>query len=213
MSQIVSDKIVRHMTHIRNLPMILEQGGIWCDRQAVERGLTQQSIGHSHIKKRREKKLVKVGPGGFLCDYVPFYFAHHSPMLSVIFYGGVGGYSGGQDDVIYLVTKTSVVQQSGLPFVFTDGHAAVEISRQFTDLNDLKEIDWAMVGANFWTNTDDDGDRARRKQAEFLVHDFLPWTLIRGIAVKTQAMADQVLALLEGQPHSPEVRVMSAWYY
>lgn len=205
--------IIRHMTHIRNLSVILEQGGLWCDRQAVERGLTQQDIGHSHIKQRRARRPVKVGMGGFLCDYVPFYFAHHTPMLYAVHAGGVQGYSGGQGEVIYLVTKTNVVQQSGLPFVFTDGHAAVEISRQFNDLSDLQKLDWEMIRANFWKNTDDDGDRERRKQAEFLVHDFLPWTLIRGIAVRTQPVANQVATLLQGQSHSPPIQLMPAWYY
>ena len=205
--------IIRHMTHIRNLSGILEQGGLWCDRQAQVQGLIQQGIGHDHIKKRREKKSVKAGPGGSLCDYVPLYFAHHTPMLYAIHRGGVAGYEGGQDEVIYLVTRPNVVQQAERSFVFTDGHAAVEISRQFTDLAYLQEIDWELIRAIYWTNTDDDVDRVRRKQAEFLVHDFLPWPLIRGIAVRTETMADQVAALLYGQQHTPPIQVMPTWYY
>lgn len=204
---------IRHMTHIHNLLLILQQDGIWCDRQAGERGLTQQDIGHVKLKTSRSRKPVKVGPGGFLCDYVPFYFAYRTPMLSAIHNRTVAGYSGGQEEVIYLVTKTDDIQQAGLPFVFTNGHAAVEISRQFTELDDLTEIDWEMIREKYWTDTDDDNDRKRRKQAEFLVHEFLPWPLIRGIAVQTQPMADQVSVLLQGQAHPPPVRVMPAWYF
>lgn len=206
-------KAIRHMTHIRNLPVILEQGGLWCDRQAEERGLTQQGIGHVKLKTSRKRRPVKVGSGGFLCDYVPFYFATRTPMLSAIHHQKVDGYSGGQEEVVYLATTTSVIQQAGLPFVFTNGHAAVAITRQFTDMADLSKIDWDMIREKYWKNTDDDTDRERRKQAEFLVHDFLPWPLIRGIAVKTQAMAEQVAAVLEGQPHTPPIQVMPAWYY
>ncbi|MEO7715532.1 MAG: DUF4433 domain-containing protein [Capsulimonas sp.] len=206
-------KIIRHMTSVQNLPGILQQGGLWCDRQADTQGLTKQGIGHEHIKKRREKKEIRVGPGGFLSDYVPFYFAHHTPMLSAINYGNVQGYAGGQAEVIYLVTQTDVIQSSGLDFVFTDGHAAVSITRQFIDLVDLDKIDWEMVRANYWKNTEEDGDRERRKQAEFLVHRFLPWSLIRGIAVKTFPMYKQVTTLLQGQTHLPPVRVKPDWYY
>lgn len=205
--------VIRHMTHIRNLPVILEQGGLWCDRQAQTRGLTRQGIGHDHIKKRREKRPVKVSPGGFLCDYVPFYFAHHSPMLYVIHRNGVQGYSGGQAEVIYLITRPNVVQENQIPFVFTNGSAVVEISQQFTELSDLARLDWEVIRADRWKNTDEDWDRERRKQAEFLVHDFLPWTLIQGVAVKTQPLANQVAALLQGQIYAPPVRVMPAWYY
>lgn len=205
--------IIRHMTHITNLPAILEQDGLWCDQQARERGLTQQTIGHDHIKRRRARRPVRVNPGGFLCDYVPLYFAHHTPMLYAIHRNGVQDYGGGQAEVIYLVARTSAIRRSGIPFVFTDGSAVAEISHQFTDLSDLLQLDWEVIKANYWKNTDDDGDRERRKQAEFLVHNFLPWTLVQGIAVKTPSMADRVLALLQGQTHSPPVRVMPDWYY
>ena len=204
---------VRHMTHIRNLPRILEQGGLWSDSQASQRKVTQQGIGHRNIKRRRTSKIITVGQGGYLCDYVPFYFCHHSPMLYAIHTGGVEGYNGGQKEVVYLITSVNTVRKAGLPFVFTDGHAAMAISRQYTDPADLTRLDWPVIDANFWKNTEDDGDRERRKQAEFLVHDFLPWPLIRGIAVQTQPMADQVLALLAGQTYIPPVQVKPAWYY
>ena len=134
-------------------------------------------------------------------------------MLYAIHTGGVEGYNGGQTEVVYLITSVNTVRRAGLPFVFTDGHAAMAISRQYTDPADLTRLDWPVIDANFWKNTEDDGDRERRKQAEFLVHDFLPWPLIRGIAVQTQPMADQVLALLAGQPYIPPVQVKPAWYY
>jgi len=201
------------MTHIRNLPVILSQGGIWCDRQAKERDLTQQGIGHSNIKERRLKWPVECGPGGFLCDYVPFYFHHHSPMLYVIYRGGVEGYEGGQSEVIYLTSSTDVFEANDLPFVFTDGHAAMALTEQYQDLSDLNKLDWPVIRANQWTNTNADGDRTRRKQAEFLAHNFVPWSMITGIVIRSQTIADQVMAHLRGQSHIPEIQILPAWYY
>lgn len=201
------------MTHIRNLPIILSEGGLWCDRQAKQRGLTQQSIGHTNIKERREKWPVGCSPGGCLCDYVPFYFHHHSPMLYVISRGGVEGYASGQDEVIYLTSSTAAVDANNLPFVFTNGHAAMALTAQYQDLDDLSKLDWVAIRATWWKNTSGDGDKERRKQAEFLVHDFMPWPLVTEIVVKTQDMAAQVSAHLQGQSHAPELKIMSAWYY
>jgi hypothetical protein len=189
------NKIIRHMTHISNLPNILQQGGLWCDIKAQQREVTKQEIGHTNIKIRRSKKPVL------------------SPMLYSNHKNNVAGYQGGQDGILYFVTNTETIRQSGRAFFFTNGHAVVEITEQYTDLDDLDNLDWTMIRANYWKNTDEDGDRERRKQAEFLVHDFVPWSLIRGIAVRTQNVAEQVEALLEGQLHHPPVEVKSAWYY
>lgn len=206
-------KPICHITHIRNLPVILEQGGLWCDRHTKERELTQQEIGHDHIKKRRSRCPVTVGLRGNLWDYVPFYFHHHSPMLCAIFYKNVEGYEGGQDEVIYLTSSTEVIDNNHLPFAFTDGSAVVALSDQYDDLTDLDKLDWPMIRATYWKNTDADGDRMRRKQAEFLVHDFVPWSMITGVVVKTQAMADQVAAHLQGHARIPTIDVLPAWYY
>ena len=207
------NKLICHMTHIRNLPGILDQDGLWCDAQAKMRGLTQQGIGHSHIKERRACYPVYAGPRGHLCDYVPFYFHHHSPMLYAIYRGGVGGYTGGQGEVIYLTSSTDVIAANNVPFVFTDGHAVLAISSQYDNLNDLTKLDWSAVEATYWTNTNEDGDNQRRKQAEFLVYNFLPWQLVTGIVVKTQSLGEIVASHLKDRTNAPKIHVLPAWYY
>lgn len=58
-------------------------------------------------------------------------------------------------------------------------------------------------------------DRQRRKQAEFLVHQFCPWSLIKEIAVVNRSIKAKVMVLLEG--FEPEMRrdvvVKPQWYY
>ncbi len=69
--------------------------------------------------------------------------------------------------------------------------------------------------AKYWRNTDDDNDRVRRRQAEFLVHNEVPWTALGGIAVKSAQMRNRVLEILGIHPecvwHPLEVR--ENWYY
>lgn len=161
-----------HITHVDNLAAILAEGGLWCDREAAERGVAEVGIAHQHIKERRARRHVPISPGGTLDDYVPFYFAPRSPMLYSIHGGYVEGYSNGQRSVVHLVSSAEAVSASGAPFVFADGHAELDLSDFFDDLDDLNKIDWKIMKAAYWADTNEDGDRKRRRQAEFLVHRF-----------------------------------------
>ena len=49
----------------------------------------------------------------------------------------------------------------------------------FDDLKDLDKIDWDLMQSRYWNDTNDDPDRKRRRQAEFLVHEFFPWSWCR----------------------------------
>ncbi len=91
-----------------------------------------------------------------------------------------------QDQVIHLVLTVEQVQEAGLGFAFTDGHAIVLLTEFFDDFNDLDQVDWSLMRARYWNDTQEDGDRKRRRQAEFLVHRFVTWGLISEIAVKTK---------------------------
>jgi hypothetical protein len=202
-----------HITSIVNLPNILKNGGLWCDSLVVQRGLAYVSIAHQHIKERRAQQLMPCAPGGSVADYVPFYFAPRSPMLYVIHKGGVEGLKEGQRSILHLVSSTEAVLASGLPFAFTDGHAVMDISRFFTDLKDLNEIDWDVMCSRYWADTLADGDRKRRRQAEFLVYRFFPFTLVETVGVINQSMAQQVADLLRPLVKKPIVRVTPEWYY
>lgn len=204
---------IYHITHIENLPVILAQDGLWCDRESAQRGLLKIGIAHAHIKERRAKRAVPTGPGGTLADYVPFYFAARSPMLFAIDRNQVAGYQGGESDIVHLVSTVETVQASGRPFVFSDGHADMAISSFFTDLADLKQVDWKMMKETYWNDTPSDGDRKRRRQAEFLTHGFSPWSLVSEVGVMNPAMAGQMNSLLAGAAHVPVVSVRRNWYY
>lgn len=202
-----------HITHIRNLPNILRDGGLWCDRVVSQRNLAHISIAHQHIKDRRAQKPVPLPPNGMVADYVPFYFAPRSPMLYAIHHNYVAGYQGGQASVLHLVASTDAVRQNGLAFVFTDGHAEMNISHFYQDLRDLDKIDWDVMRSVYWNDTNTDGDRKRRRQAEFLVHEFFPLSLFERIGVINQTVARQTASLLTESETKPVVEVQSAWYY
>ena len=76
---------IYHITPVEHLPIIIGEGGLRCD--VVAQKVATVNIAHKSIKARRLKKAVRVGPGGVVADYVPFYFAPRSPML----YASVSG--------------------------------------------------------------------------------------------------------------------------
>jgi hypothetical protein len=212
MSNIPDPLWLFHITHISNLPNILRQGGLVANN-AISGQYT--NIAHQEIQTRRHSKQIPCGIGGVLHDYVPFYFCRLSPMLYAISKNRVEGYSGGQAEVLYLAVKFSDIQQAGLPWVFTDGHAAMDFSEFYTDPTHFDQVDWKLMQAQYWSDTDDDPDRKRRRQAEFLVHQCVPWACITGIGVYDAAQQSRVASILDNAPsiHKPTVKVLRKWYY
>jgi hypothetical protein len=200
---------IYHITHVRNLDRVLAEGGLHCDRLAQE--LKAVNIGHMHIKARRLNRVVPNGPRGTVGDYVPFYFAPRSPMLYAINRGVVEGYAEGQQPVIYLCTTAEAVNEAGLRWVFTEGHADMGYTDFFDDLRHLDKVDWNLMGERYWHDTNDDPDRKRRRQAEFLVHQFFPWNLVSYIGVYDRSIAEAVGKVVRSD--NPEIGIEPGWYY
>ncbi len=202
-----------HITHVRNLQSIIECGGLYCDRTRLAQRVNSVGIAHNHIKDRRARRPVPTGTGGTLADYVPFYFAPRSPMLYSIHGGFVEQYKEGQAPVLHLTSLAESVADAGLAYAFTEGHAELAYSSFFEDLADLDKVDWPVMKSKWWNDTDEDMDRKRRRQAEFLVHEFFPWNLVTEIGVINATMEQQVNDLLQDVGHKPSVTVRRTWYY
>ncbi len=203
--------LIYHITHIDNLPAILAAGGLRCYRSVCETGYT--NIAHESIQDRRAVTRVPLPPGGDLHDYVPFYFAPRSPMLYAIHAGYVVGYRGGEGSIVHVVTSVEAVRKAALRFVFTDGHAIMPLTRFHDDLKDLEAIDWPLMRERYWADTDDDPDRKRRRQAEFLVHHALPWGLVHRVGVRDARAKSHAEDLLAAAGHATEVVAKPKWYY
>lgn len=208
-------RLLYHFTHERNLKGIVEAGRLVSDSVAQAEGVIAVEVGDRAVKVRRRRMAVTAGPGGCPADYVPFYFAPRSPMLYVIYQGRVPEYQEGQDPLVYLVTDIDRVVAAGRPFVYSDGNCASALTEYSADLAGLDTlVDWPLMGQPMWNDTLDDPDRMRRRMAEFLVHQHLPWDAIIGIAVRNKAAAQRVNAILDTlQGARTYVRVRSDWYY
>jgi len=204
---------IYHITDKKNLPGILAQNGLYSKNKEKELPAAPVSIAYEGIQQRRAETEVPIHPFGTLHDYVPFYFAPRSPMLYAIHKRMIKGYTGSQQDIIYLISKVQIMEANHIPYVFTDGHAIMALSEFYNQSSDLGKIDRQIMKETYWNDTEQDGDRKRRRQAEFLVKDFLPLHLLKGIAVKDMETETNVKKNLESYGNILTVRVKYEWYY
>lgn len=66
-------------------------------------------------------------------------------------------------------------------------------------MDDLKELDWKSIDATEWTddNLDNDTDRMRKKQSEFLIKDYMPTTFINSILVYNTDIKTKIEKLIK----------------
>ncbi|MBL7733402.1 MAG: DUF4433 domain-containing protein [Chitinophagaceae bacterium] len=183
------------MVHIDNVEHILQYG--LC---AIGHGHADPryiNIGDSGLMAQRKEYKVPVGPGGTLGEYIPFYFGGHSPMLLNIKTGHRGITQRPQHEIVYIICEVRELVQQCAEWVYTDGHAKDKFTGFFTEIDRLPAIvDWNLVFEQYWRNTEEDIDRQRRKQAEFLVKSHVPVSCIHTIVVRTEERKRQVEEML-----------------
>lgn len=199
--------------HIDNLPVCLQRGGLHAPNHAPDDGLHYRTIHNLEIQEVRRQRTIPCGPGGTVHDYVSFYFGPRSPMLYQLHTGWVEGYAEGQEPIIYIVSIVDKVVKSELDFVFSDGHGIANWTEWFDDIQKLDKIDWDAVYTRMWKDIVDDMDRQRRKQAEFLIYQFCPFSAVHKIGVLNQNIKKKVEnILIKGQIVIP-VHIRRDWYY
>lgn len=162
------DKIyLFRMTHIENIPHILQYGITHSDSKNTNPDFVP--IGDNSLISTRNNFLLNNGKR--LGEYIPFYFAYKTPMLYVIQKGFNLVVPTPAENIVYCVSSVQKIIELNVDFVFTNGHAVDGFSAQYavSDINNINEIiDWEAVKAKYWKD-EDDLDRKRRKEAEFLV--------------------------------------------
>jgi hypothetical protein len=206
---------IYHITRVGNLPAIIAAGALWSDAKMRGQGGPMASIGMNTIKARRLNLEVKCHPGDRVGDYVPFYFCPRSVMLYVIHCANHPElrYHGGQDPIVHLEADLTEVidwaESNGRRWAFSLSNAGAAYTEFRNQRDQLHEIDWEAVAATDFR----DPVVKEGKQAEFLVHEFFSWRLVRRIGVRsrmTYYRASQVLASVQ---HKPLLEVIPSWYF
>jgi hypothetical protein len=206
---------ILRISHVDNLRTLLARGGLHSTNHTPNDGLAYRTIHNVDIQNVRRARPILCGPGGTIHDYVPFYFGQLSPMLLQLKTNRVAGYAEGQEPLIYLKTTVQAVIGAGRRFVFSDGHGIAAFTKWFDDVTRLDEVDWEMVYQRYWRDEVADMDRQRRKQAEFLIHEFCPWALVEEIAVLNTTAKTRVETIMNefDAAHRKLVNVRPGWYY
>jgi len=206
--------LIYHITHVDNLPQILADGGLFSDRAMAERGGPSVAVGMSSIKQRRLTLPVKSHDGDFVGAYVPFYFCPRSVMLYIIHMGNHPEltYHGGEGPIVHLEANLEEViawaNAEHRKWAFTLSNAAAYYTEFRSTLLDLQDVNWAAVEAVDWQAQ----EIKEGKQAEFLIHEWFPITLIRRIGVQSNAVRERVLQAFKDRD-TPPVVVKPDWYY
>jgi hypothetical protein len=204
---------VAHFTHVDHLPTVVTDG-LLSDSRAHSSGLLTVEVGNTDVKARRRSRQVPLPPGGVVADYVPFYFAPRSPMMFAIEKGNVATYRRGCADLVYLITDVGRLRELCPDVLATDRNAALQFAEFTADDDRLTEmVDWSLMCADYWFDTDDEPDRRERRMAECLVHDVVPWEAFTGVACKSPACATTARAALATVGATTPVCVRPRWYF
>ncbi|MHB1514032.1 MAG: type II toxin-antitoxin system toxin DNA ADP-ribosyl transferase DarT [Acidiferrobacter sp.] len=142
-------------------------------------------------------------------DYVPFYFCPRSIMPYIIHCANHPElhYRGGQGPIVHLEADLRATvawgEAQGQRWAFSLSNAGASYTELRNQWAQLAEIRWAAVAATDFR----DSAVKEGKQAEFLMREFFPWSLVRRIGVRSAALQRQVLDILSEGSHQVPVEM------
>lgn len=213
-----------HITAIGNLAGICAQRALLSKNAIAKQAGEYINIAHQGAQGVRAVRQVPNPPGGNIHDYVPFYYAPRSPMLSAIHNGRVANCTETQDDIMHFETTVERVLSHREPFVIYDRNATKPYSTAYVSLSDLDKVAWDLI-----TETPTlDGyckyffdrptveryvDRMEKRMAEFLVRSNVPLAAMTRIGVFNQQKQQQVQQILQTYQLPIPVVMMPDWYF
>lgn len=203
--------LIWRIVHRDNLPWILDRG-LHCGNSAV-RAPNWVSIGNSELIDKRARHPVPLPPGGYLNDYVPFYFTPFSVMMKNIHSGWGGIKQRPNEEIVILVSSLRRIHQLGLPYLFTDSHAYYQWANFYSDLAHLDKIDWPLLQQRNFKRNPDDPAQFERYQAEALIHQHLPISALLGIVCYTEQLKSQIEQQVQARGLTLQVYARRGWYF
>jgi hypothetical protein len=198
------------ITHIANVPWILDHG-LRC-RNSAARDPNYVEIGNPELIEKRTHRTVPIPPGGVLSDYIPFYFTPHSPMLYNI-KTGHGVRQRPMSEIIIMVSSLPSLLARGIPFVFTDRHAYLQLAEFDRDLARLDRIAWALLQNRDFKRDLNDPGKFERYQAEALVHKHLSVGELSGIICHNDTQKSILQSEVDNRKQALQVVVKPSCYF
>jgi ssDNA thymidine ADP-ribosyltransferase, DarT len=218
MAQPVAPKVY-HIVHIDRLQSIAADGFLWADAVMMQRLNSGTTIGMSSIKQRRLALEVGCRPGLHVGECVPFYFCPRSVMLYLLHSANHPEltYRGGQGPILHFETDLHATvtwaQANHKRWAFTLSNAGARYFEDRCNLGQLNELNWDAVEARQWSGTGVSSTVKEGKQAEFLIEECFPWSLIERVGVHSQTVGQRTMQMMQALAHKPRVEIRPEWYY
>jgi len=203
--------LIFRIVHVANVPWILEHG-MYC-RNSAKQDLNYVNIGSESLIDKRSRRVVPIPPGGTLSDYVPFYFTPFSIMMFNIKTGYGGITKRDNKDIIIFVSSIHTLRELGLRFVFTNQHAYPVDTDYYSEIDDLKRVDWMLLQNRDFKTSDADPGKQSRYQAEALVHGHLPLATVLGIGCFNEAVKGNIEQMMQAHGQKMSVKATPTWYF
>lgn len=203
--------LIFRIVHIQNLPWIFDNG-LYCGNSPNKYPLWVP-IGNADLTACRAQHPIRHAYGGYLNDYVPFYFTPFSPMLLNIKSGRNGVPLRPNEEIAILVSSLHTVAQQGLRYLFTNAHAYVAYAEFYSELADLRHIDWNILQTRNFSRDQNDPSKIERYQAEALVHSHVPVTALLGVVCYTERVSSWVQQEAANRQLQLKVFSKPGWYF
>jgi hypothetical protein len=203
--------LIWRIVHRANVPWILDHG--LHGGNSTAKCPTWVSIGNAELIDKRAHHPVPLPPGGFLNDYVPFYFTPFSVMMRNINTGWGGVTKRDNRDIVILVSSLHKIAEQNLPFLFTDSHAYYQWANYYDDLKHLSKVDWPLLQARDFKRDPDDPAKFERYQAEALVHQYCPVSGLIGIVCYTESVKIAIEHEVTSRGLGLPVYERKRWYF
>ena len=203
--------LIWRIIHRDNLQWVLDNG-LHCGNSSV-RSPTWVHIGNPELTDKRATHPVLSPPGGCLNDYVPFYFTPFSVMMRNIHTGWGGITRRPNEEIVILVSSMWHLQKLGAQFLFTDSHAYYQWANFYSDLAELKKIDWPLLQSRDFKRDPDDPAKFERYQAEVLVFQHLPIQGILGVVCYTDILKQAIDQQVQSKGLNLDVYARTGWYF
>lgn len=194
--EICARRCVYNITLIENIPSIMKHG-ILCYNKAAS--IPHHSIALTDVQDRRESILI---PNGLhLHDYANVYFNPRNPMMYR------------RKDEAHRICVLAVNAKI-LDFpncIVTDGNAASRISRFYSPVEGLRQLDFNRIHATYWNDPDPlvAQNNKRIECAEVLIPHSISYEMIVGAVVVDQ----EAQSLLQQIGFDKEIKIYPNFFF
>ena len=194
---------IYHVTHLSNLPGILEQ------RAIIAGAVPQLDLSPTELREERAEISIPGSGEPRLTDFVPFFLSPEAGLWQSLRSGhdhprvSVAGRSAEPFDFVFLVSTMRHVISTDPAFALADGNAEGSGTRFATTREDAERMLYRLRA---------ESDSERLQNAELLVAGRLPLESVTLIGVANDKVRSAVRDVLAGSDFTPKVSVYPPWF-